>query len=62
MTTPVFLVFGPYVLVDQLAQTNKGYTQAFAAYERQTADPVRRSRTFTRTVAQDLVPNSAAGV
>ncbi|WP_454560852.1 FAD-dependent monooxygenase [Mycobacterium haemophilum] len=55
-------VFGAYVLAGELAQANGDYTQAFAAYERLMADPVRRSRAFARTVAKSLVPSSAAGV
>ncbi|AKN16177.1 membrane-associated oxidoreductase [Mycobacterium haemophilum DSM 44634] len=55
-------VFGAYVLAGELAQANGNYTQAFAAYERLMADPVRRSRAFARTVAKSLVPSSAAGV
>jgi 2-polyprenyl-6-methoxyphenol hydroxylase-like FAD-dependent oxidoreductase len=55
-------VLGAYVLAGELAQANSDYAQAFAAYEREMADPVRRSRAFARTVAKSLVPNSAAGV
>ncbi|KLO29929.1 FAD-dependent monooxygenase [Mycobacterium haemophilum] len=55
-------VLGAYVLAGELAQANGDYTQAFAAYERLMADPVRRSRAFARTVAKSLVPSSAAGV
>ena len=55
-------VLGAYVLAGELAQVNGDYAQAFAAYEREMADAVRRSRAFARTVAKSLVPNSAAGV
>jgi 2-polyprenyl-6-methoxyphenol hydroxylase-like FAD-dependent oxidoreductase len=55
-------VLGGYVLAGELAQANGDYAQAFAAYEREMADAVRRSRAFARTVAKSLVPNSAAGV
>jgi 2-polyprenyl-6-methoxyphenol hydroxylase-like FAD-dependent oxidoreductase len=55
-------VLGAYVLAGELAQANGDYAQAFAAYEREMADSVRRSRAVARTVAKSLVPNSAAGV
>lgn len=55
-------VLGAYVLAGELAQANGDYAQAFAAYERQMIDPVRRSRAFARTVAKSLVPGSTAGV
>jgi 2-polyprenyl-6-methoxyphenol hydroxylase-like FAD-dependent oxidoreductase len=55
-------VLGAYVLAGELAQANGDHARAFAVYEREMADPVRRSRAFARTVAKSLVPNSAAGV
>jgi 2-polyprenyl-6-methoxyphenol hydroxylase-like FAD-dependent oxidoreductase len=55
-------VLGAYVLAGELAQAKGDYAQAFAVYEREMADPVRRSRAFARTVAKSLVPHSAAGV
>ncbi len=55
-------VLGAYVLAGELAQANGDHAQAFAVYEREMADPVRRSRALARTVAKSLVPNSAAGV
>lgn len=55
-------VLGAYVLAGELAQANGDYAQAFAAYEREMIDPVRRSRVFARTMAKSLVPSSAAGV
>ncbi|SOJ57142.1 FAD-dependent urate hydroxylase [Mycobacterium simulans] len=55
-------VFGAYVLAGELAQANGDYLRAFAAYERQMDEPVRRSRAFARTAAKRLVPGSAAGV
>jgi 2-polyprenyl-6-methoxyphenol hydroxylase-like FAD-dependent oxidoreductase len=55
-------VLGAYVLAGELAQANGDHARAFAVYEREMADPVRRSRAFARTVAKTLVPNSAAGV
>jgi 2-polyprenyl-6-methoxyphenol hydroxylase-like FAD-dependent oxidoreductase len=55
-------VLGAYVLAGELAQANGDHARAFTVYEREMADPVRRSRAFARTVAKSLVPNSAAGV
>ncbi|MGB9224062.1 FAD-dependent monooxygenase [Mycobacterium sp.] len=54
-------VLGAYILAGELAQAKGDYARAFASYERQMADPVRRSRAFARTVAKRLVPGSAAG-
>ncbi|MGA7055451.1 MAG: FAD-dependent monooxygenase [Mycobacterium sp.] len=55
-------VFGAYVLAGELAQANGDYARAFAAYEQQMADPVRRSRAFARVMAKSIIPGSAAGV
>ena len=55
-------VLGAYVLAGELAQANGDYARAFAAYEQQIADPVRRSRALARTMAKSIVPSSAAGV
>jgi 2-polyprenyl-6-methoxyphenol hydroxylase-like FAD-dependent oxidoreductase len=55
-------VLGAYVLAGELAQANGDCARAFAAYEQQMADPVRRSRALARTMAKSLVPSSAAGV
>jgi 2-polyprenyl-6-methoxyphenol hydroxylase-like FAD-dependent oxidoreductase len=55
-------VLGAYVLAGELAQANGDYVHAFAAYEQQMADPVRRSRALARTMAKSIVPSSAAGV
>jgi 2-polyprenyl-6-methoxyphenol hydroxylase-like FAD-dependent oxidoreductase len=55
-------VLGAYVLAGELAQANGDYVRAFAAYEQQMADPVRRSRALARTMAKSIVPSSAAGV
>jgi hypothetical protein len=55
-------LLGAYVVAGEVAEAKGDYAQAFAAYERQMADPVRRSRALARTVAKSLVPNSAAGV
>jgi 2-polyprenyl-6-methoxyphenol hydroxylase-like FAD-dependent oxidoreductase len=55
-------VLGAYVLAGELAQANGDCARAFAAYEQQMADPVRRSRALARTMAKSIVPSSAAGV
>jgi 2-polyprenyl-6-methoxyphenol hydroxylase-like FAD-dependent oxidoreductase len=55
-------VLGAYVLAGELAEANGDYARAFAAYEQQMADPVRRSRALARTMAKTIVPSSAAGV
>jgi 2-polyprenyl-6-methoxyphenol hydroxylase-like FAD-dependent oxidoreductase len=55
-------VLGAYTLAGELAQANGDYARAFAAYEQQMADPVRRSRAFARTMAKSIIPGSAAGV
>ena len=55
-------VLGAYVLAGELAQANGDYAQAFAAYEGEMADPVRRSHALARTTAKTIVPGSAAGV
>jgi 2-polyprenyl-6-methoxyphenol hydroxylase-like FAD-dependent oxidoreductase len=54
-------VLGAYILAGELARAEGDYVRAFAAYEQQMADPVRRSRAFARTVAKSLIPHSAAG-
>ncbi|QUR68873.1 FAD-dependent monooxygenase [Mycobacterium spongiae] len=55
-------VFGAYVLAGELAQAGGDFARAFAAYERQMAEPVLRSRAFARTMAKRWVPGSTAGV
>jgi 2-polyprenyl-6-methoxyphenol hydroxylase-like FAD-dependent oxidoreductase len=55
-------VLGAYILAGELAQANGDYTRAFAAYEQQMGEPVRRSRAMARGIAKSLVPNSRAGV
>jgi 2-polyprenyl-6-methoxyphenol hydroxylase-like FAD-dependent oxidoreductase len=55
-------VLGAYVLAGELAQARGDYARAFAAYEREMADPVQRSRAMARGIAKSLVPNSRAGV
>src|SRR5271169_7070830 len=55
-------VLGAYVLAGELAQAGGDYERAFAAYEREMGEPVRRSRAFARGVAMSIVPHSRAGV
>lgn len=55
-------VLGAYILAGELAQAGGDYARAFAAYEREMADPVSRSRTFASGVAVSLIPRSKAGV
>ncbi|WP_204800589.1 FAD-dependent monooxygenase [Mycobacterium riyadhense] len=55
-------VVGAYTLAGELAQANGDYERAFAAYEAQMAEPVRRSRAFARATAKTIVPASRAGV
>jgi 2-polyprenyl-6-methoxyphenol hydroxylase-like FAD-dependent oxidoreductase len=54
--------FGAYVLAGELARAGGDHVRAFAAYEREMAEPVRRSRAFAHTIAKSIVPGSAAGV
>ncbi|OBA81483.1 FAD-dependent oxidoreductase [Mycobacterium sp. 1164966.3] len=55
-------VLGAYILAGELAQAGADYPRAFAAYEQQMGEAVRRSRAFARGVAKSIVPNSTAGV
>jgi 2-polyprenyl-6-methoxyphenol hydroxylase-like FAD-dependent oxidoreductase len=55
-------VLGAYVLAGELAQAGGDHERAFASYEREMGEPVRRSRAFARGVAKSLVPRSRAGV
>ncbi|ORA17011.1 FAD-dependent monooxygenase [Mycobacterium asiaticum] len=55
-------VFGAYVLAGEMAQARGDYRRAFAEYERQLADPVRRSRAFARVTAKRLIPDSTRGM
>jgi 2-polyprenyl-6-methoxyphenol hydroxylase-like FAD-dependent oxidoreductase len=54
-------VLGAYILAGELAQANGDYTRAFAAYEAEMGEPVRRSRAMARGIAKGLIPNSRAG-
>jgi 2-polyprenyl-6-methoxyphenol hydroxylase-like FAD-dependent oxidoreductase len=55
-------VLGAYVLAGELAQAGGDHERAFASYEREMGEPVRRSRAFARGVAKSLVPRSGPGV
>jgi 2-polyprenyl-6-methoxyphenol hydroxylase-like FAD-dependent oxidoreductase len=55
-------VLGAYILAGELAHANGDFTRAFAAYQAEMADPVRRSRTMARGIAKGLIPSSRAGV
>jgi len=55
-------VLGAYILAGELAQAKGDYARAFAAYEAEMDDPVRRSRAMARGIAKGLIPNSRAGV
>ncbi len=51
-------VVGAYVLAGELAQARGDHGAAFAAYESQMREPVRRSRAFARGAAKTVVPGS----
>jgi 2-polyprenyl-6-methoxyphenol hydroxylase-like FAD-dependent oxidoreductase len=55
-------VIGAYVLAGELAQAGGDYARAFAAYEREMGESVRRSRAFARGIAMSLVPRSRPGL
>jgi 2-polyprenyl-6-methoxyphenol hydroxylase-like FAD-dependent oxidoreductase len=55
-------VLGAYVLAGELAQARGDHMRAFAAYEQEMGEPVRRSRALARGVAKSLIPRSRAGV
>lgn len=55
-------VIGAYVLAGELARAGGDYAAAFAAYEQQMREPVRRSRAFARKAATTVVPGSAAAL
>ena len=52
-------VVGAYTLAGELATHMPDYAAAFAAYEREIGDYVRRSRAFAVTAAKRLVPANA---
>nr|WP_042187208.1 FAD-dependent monooxygenase [Kibdelosporangium sp. MJ126-NF4]CEL17894.1 Oxidoreductase [Kibdelosporangium sp. MJ126-NF4]CTQ90882.1 Oxidoreductase [Kibdelosporangium sp. MJ126-NF4] len=55
-------VIGAYVLAGELAAAGGDYERGFAAYEREMADFVRRSREFALMAAKTLIPSSPLGV
>ncbi|UXA06025.1 FAD-dependent monooxygenase [Mycobacterium sp. SMC-2] len=55
-------VLGAYVLAGELAQADGDHLRAFAAYELQMREPVRRSRAFARGAAKGIIPGSRLGV
>ncbi|OBI43168.1 FAD-dependent oxidoreductase [Mycobacterium kyorinense] len=55
-------VVGAYVLAGELARARGDYAAAFAAYEQQMREPVRRSRAFARKAAKTVVPASTAAL
>ncbi|MEU7892076.1 FAD-dependent monooxygenase [Nonomuraea sp. NPDC049152] len=55
-------VVGAYVLAGELARAKGDHTRAFAAYEHEMSEYVRRSRAFAVTAAKRLIPGSRAEV
>jgi 2-polyprenyl-6-methoxyphenol hydroxylase-like FAD-dependent oxidoreductase len=55
-------VIGAYVLAGELAQAGGDHEAAFAAYQRQMAESVSRSRAFARGAAKTIIPGSRAAV
>ena len=55
-------MLGAYVLAGELAAAGGDHERAFAAYEREMADIVRRSRAFAMGAAKSLIPSSRFGV
>ncbi len=55
-------VLGAYVLAGELAAADGNHERAFAAYEREMSELVRRSRAFAAGAARALIPASRAGV
>ncbi|MBB4905641.1 FAD-dependent monooxygenase [Actinophytocola algeriensis] len=55
-------VLGAYVLAGELAAAGGDHERAFAAYEREMSDIVRRSRAFAIGTAKGLIPSSRLGV
>jgi 2-polyprenyl-6-methoxyphenol hydroxylase-like FAD-dependent oxidoreductase len=55
-------VIGAYVLAGELAQAGGDYERAFAAYQREMAETVRRSRAFARGAAKTIIPGSPVAV
>jgi 2-polyprenyl-6-methoxyphenol hydroxylase-like FAD-dependent oxidoreductase len=55
-------VIGAYVLAGELARAGGDYERAFAAYQREMAEAVTRSRAFARGAAKTIVPGSRAAL
>jgi 2-polyprenyl-6-methoxyphenol hydroxylase-like FAD-dependent oxidoreductase len=55
-------VVGAYVLAGELCSADGDYVRAFAAYENEMIDYVRRSRAFAIGAAKRLLPASTVGV
>jgi 2-polyprenyl-6-methoxyphenol hydroxylase-like FAD-dependent oxidoreductase len=55
-------VLGAYVLAGELAAAGGDHKRAFAAYEREMVELVRKSRAFAAGAARSLIPGSRAGV
>jgi 2-polyprenyl-6-methoxyphenol hydroxylase-like FAD-dependent oxidoreductase len=55
-------VIGAYVLAGELAEAGGDHQRAFAAYEREMGELVRRSRAFALGAARSLIPGSRLGV
>ena len=55
-------VIGAYVLAGELARAGGDYERAFAAYEREMAESVLRSRAFARGAAKTIIPGSRTAV
>jgi 2-polyprenyl-6-methoxyphenol hydroxylase-like FAD-dependent oxidoreductase len=55
-------VIGAYVLAGELAEAGGDHQRAFAAYQREMAETVTRSRAFARGAAKTIIPGSAAAL
>ena len=55
-------VLGAYVLAGELAAASGDHERAFAAYEREMGELVRKSRAFAVGAARSLIPASRAGM
>jgi 2-polyprenyl-6-methoxyphenol hydroxylase-like FAD-dependent oxidoreductase len=55
-------VLGAYVLAGELAQARGDHLRAFATYEQELGETVRRSRAFARGAAKALLPGSHAAL
>lgn len=55
-------VIGAYVLAGELARARGEHVRAFAAYQQEMAETVRRSRAFARGAAKTIIPGSAFAV